>query len=964
MAGGIENNRKCTPDEPRSAKKGTDGASEKFQEVRDKRCEEPKPDGWSGPGNTRRSTAPGGLKTAGESPLGENRPGIKLAAADAPAAVENGSSPESADAQASKLLEAGQKSYGNRGILERLTGSETPAARAGGNLGEKLRQDGQAGNGDAVLNAMLTRSKTPQERREVAAGMVHALSKDGGRGGALVKTALTPSGRAMLERAAAELPKGSEERTRIESALKAAQLRADAPTGAPKHAGNITWIPGQSAQDAAFSDIEKNAGDAGRTDKRIGKYIGDQFADKFETGEDSVDGASKSALSQFDKTLAARGSPEERQNVARGVAEAYVSRIGSGRAATDKLLHAAQTPGGRALLERARDNLPQGDPARARVEAVLHASDLYNAPPGELDPASRDAAFRQIGAAFHGPGGNDFVKAPLGTLGELTGPDTSARKTENVLALVRSAPFKAASPEMRQQMLAAVKHHAGDTVFREGLETLVSNPALASPQQKAAAIQALDTFATQDSYQGGHFSVGEKDKRTALGNAAALITSPGFVSAGGEDRQAALAALNNHALEPSAAGQIAFRMNTDGFKAADGDTKKKWLAGWDKRSGDTLSSRGVEYSVDYHTFNGDKFEITGTRRADRIAQKVELTITYTGEHGIRTAAFLGTHKLDTSKPLDMRISPDGQSLALQEGVTIPLKHEVTESTQNGVTVRTHSFDGHKLTLLPEPGPEVMSDAQHPGSLPRYDLPTELAAAGLKVDGLAGTEFSGEKAGAASALDKLRKGGVNRQDAMERAARVNDAATAARQASAELRIWGNPEDHPPERAAKLKDAREKQEAALRASYTGSADDYAHARAEADRSLTDVAATAARNGGPLSQQRDLQRGLEGQISALEEKNPTGEEAKRRAQSYRVLGLTPGPDGKPVEPLSEQTQKRIDALRDGLARGDPAARARIAMLYAENQHKINNMAIIAMREQIPQDWQWPQWTFQLGG
>ena len=732
---------------------------------------------------------------------------------------------DEAKRKASALMDAARNSYENEGFFKKHFGSDTPGSIAGGNLGDKIRQDGQPGDAGAVLDAALKGAGTPQERQEIAAGLVRSLSEGDGRKGVLVETAQTEGGRALLERAIAELPKGSDERTRAESALKAAELgKAEADRPRDVYPPGVV-SPEEARLRATYGKIENDAGSAARTDDTIGRHIGGMYATDVTTMGRDEGKSGKFALQELDRTLASRSSPEERQNVARGAAEGFLAGMGDSESETAKRLHAAQTPEGRAFLERIRDTLPQGDATRARVEATLNAASLYNMPEKDLDPASRDEAIRQVRAAFDSPGYQDCRKSTRTALRD-TLVGTSAGKTQNVAGLVKSDAFKNADVETRHRMLAAIgqPNHAGDEVFRKAVQDLAADPKLATPEQKAAAIQALDDFASRGSYNGDLFAgkgrPNADGQRAILENGKSLITSPAFQAATPEDRQAALAALDDHAKQPAAGADLADLMNTSGFKAADASERKRWIDGWNARTGDAVSQGGMALQTDRHQYNGDNVEFLATRDPKGDGRKVQVTATYTGKGGIRSSVPVGTYDVDTSKALNLTVAPDGKSFTLQDGgKAIPLDYSV--KTENGVT--THSFGRSEMTVVAKP------------------------------------------AVASTAAGEAGKTGGAQEQPAERTARTEAATAAATKAYSELNAWGNAENYPPELAGALKDARAKQDAALKAAYNGSAADYAQARAEADRAMLDVSATAVRNGGPMTQQVD---GLAEQDARIEE------------------------------------------------------------------------------------------------
>lgn len=226
----------------------------------------------------------------------------------------------------------------------------------------------------------------------------------------------------------------------------------------------------------------------------------------------------------FDKVREKTPDADERREVARGIGE-YLP--------PDLLRRLGATPDGRAMLERARAELrgklgdDDSELAAAKIGNALKAADLEKSAQFKaLDPATQQTALTRIGS-----------------------PTTGAAAVDNLVALVTSPGFQAASPATRGALLDALSQHPKDTIFRQGLESLADDAVFKgrTPAQQASALSAFNAAARTESYRGregtGHFGSGETtvrdaDKRQVLANAQRVITADGFQDVGPDTQKA------------------------------------------------------------------------------------------------------------------------------------------------------------------------------------------------------------------------------------------------------------------------------------------------------------------------------------------------------------------------------------------------------------------------------------------
>jgi hypothetical protein len=266
------------------------------------------------------------------------------------------------------------------------------------------------------------------------------------------------------------------------------------------------------------------------------------------------------ARAVFDKAMDKLPSAEDRKELAHGLADGL---------SHDELKAMAGTTQGRAMLDRAASELNAGSPSDAdkqaatRIESARKAADL-----------SRSEAFKKLDASTQ-----------MQVLDQIKNHETDAAAVNNVVALVQSAGFRAASPATQKALLQSLDHHAGDKIFREGLEKLAADPAFGklTQAQKLDAVRAYEEFANSEAYKGkegswffnlGAKSVSDADKAKGLDNLRQLVTSNGYHDVAAPARQQMLETFEAHATDAGFTQRLIKVVNDSGFIGLNDQSKE------------------------------------------------------------------------------------------------------------------------------------------------------------------------------------------------------------------------------------------------------------------------------------------------------------------------------------------------------------------------------------------------------
>ena len=311
----------------------------------------------------------------------------------------------------------------------------------------------------------------------------------------------------------------------------------------------------------------------------------------------------QAARIQLETMLAALGHPDNRREVARGLAQGMP---------LPALVQLAENKDGRAMLERAlaelKGDLGDGDNqwAADQIGTALKTADLKHSDEfKKLDATSQQTILDRLGY-----------------------PVPYAGAVDNLIALAKSPGFQAASPDTRKALLSALAEHPGDAIFGSGLQKLADDAAFKrlTPAQQAGAITAFKEAAAGQGYQGrsgsvfgiGATSPSDGDKRQVLDNARQVVTSVGFNDVGANSKRAIMEALNEHPNSAAFTGRLLKLINDPGFMALNDSSKEPKLL--DAYSNDKDFAKGVDALL----ANGRYTALGGADRAKVLGDVIKL----------------------------------------------------------------------------------------------------------------------------------------------------------------------------------------------------------------------------------------------------------------------------------------------------------------------------------------------------